>query len=351
MMIGRLERRLIFCDVRNFSSSFTLLSTTHMYTAEHSIECPICYDDCKGVRLLNCGHDFCETCITTHVRMKVKRGEVLPSQLRCPMPECLAEIHPSDVLLALQDEKQRDRYHRLTVQKFVDNDDEAACCPTAGCEYKFWFDATYRKLDCPSCSKVYCVSCRSDWHEGKTCEEFRAEQKVDSDDEEFQKYVNTKKLKQCPKCKHWIERTQGCDAMTCRCGLVFCYNCGGCRKFGKNKDIDKICRCGNDRLLAAHETPEVLFLPEQQRRRQHNWTFNEHRRQQIFRAREVRLRMEQESRADRNRRLRRKAKEQVKKLRREGGPCPRSRRRKCDATCKICKGSGYVEPEWAVDLI
>ena len=38
---------------------------------------------------------------------------------------------------------------------------------------------------------------------------FRAEQKVDSDDEDFQKYVNTKKLKQCPKCKHWIERTQG----------------------------------------------------------------------------------------------------------------------------------------------
>ena len=136
--------------------------------------------------------------------------------------------------------------------------------------------------------------------------------------------------------------------MTCRCGLIFCYNCGGCRKSEKNRDIDKICKCGNETLLHAHEEPGLLILPAAARR-QHNWMYNQTRQEQIFRARQVRI--DQESRADRNRRLRRKAKAEVKKLRREGGPCPRSRRRNCDQTCKICKGTGYVEPEWAADLI
>ena len=133
----------------------------------YTFQCSICFDDVeksskKGVRLLNCGHDFCETCIVTHIQMKVERGEVLPSQLRCPIPKC-RDVHPSDVLLALKTEKQRDRFHRLTIQKFVDNDKESACCP--GCEYKFWFDTSCRKLECPCCTKTYCISCRLDWHE------------------------------------------------------------------------------------------------------------------------------------------------------------------------------------------
>ena len=30
----------------------------------------------------------------------------------------------------------------------------------------------------------------------------------------------------CPKCQHVLERTQGCDHMTCRCGAQFCFVCG-----------------------------------------------------------------------------------------------------------------------------
>ena len=30
----------------------------------------------------------------------------------------------------------------------------------------------------------------------------------------------------CPKCQHVLERTKGCDHMTCRCGAQFCFVCG-----------------------------------------------------------------------------------------------------------------------------
>lgn len=35
------------------------------------------------------------------------------------------------------------------------------------------------------------------------------------------------KFKQCPKCKFWVERIEGCSSMACRCGHEFCYDCGG----------------------------------------------------------------------------------------------------------------------------
>lgn len=35
------------------------------------------------------------------------------------------------------------------------------------------------------------------------------------------------KFKQCPFCRFWVEKTEGCDHMRCRCGKEFCYKCGG----------------------------------------------------------------------------------------------------------------------------
>jgi hypothetical protein len=52
----------------------------------------------------------------------------------------------------------------------------------------------------------------------------------------FQEFVKGAKFKQCPFCKFWVEKTEGCDHMRCRCGKEFCYKCGGvyracdCRK-------------------------------------------------------------------------------------------------------------------------
>lgn len=45
-------------------------------------------------------------------------------------------------------------------------------------------------------------------------------------DKEFYKFVKGKLFKQCPFCKMWVEKTMGCNHMSCRCGKDFCYLCG-----------------------------------------------------------------------------------------------------------------------------
>jgi len=63
------------------------------------------------------------------------------------------------------------------------------------------------------------------------------------------------RLRQCPKCKFWVEKTDGCDAMHCRCNLVFCYQCGGCLQA---KPGLKKCECeGVAELLRYHEQQGV----------------------------------------------------------------------------------------------
>ena len=47
------------------------------------------------------------------------------------------------------------------------------------------------------------------------------------EDSTFEKFAAGQKFKQCNVCRFWVEKSLGCDHMTCRCGNEFCYKCGG----------------------------------------------------------------------------------------------------------------------------
>jgi hypothetical protein len=60
-----------------------------------------------------------------------------------------------------------------------------------------------------------------------SCAEYRISNTFSQDDKKFEEFVRGAKFKQCPKCKFWVERVEGCSTMSCRCGVEFCYDCGG----------------------------------------------------------------------------------------------------------------------------
>ncbi|XP_059589459.1 E3 ubiquitin-protein ligase RNF217 isoform X2 [Alligator mississippiensis] len=99
------------------------------------------------------------------------------------------------------------------------------CCKKAVCQ-----DCLSRylgsQIQCPSCQFVWCFKCHSPWHEGVNCKEYKKGDKLlrhwASEIEHGQR--NAQK---CPKCKIHIQRTEGCDHMTCsQCNTNFCYRCG-----------------------------------------------------------------------------------------------------------------------------
>ncbi|XP_058591133.1 E3 ubiquitin-protein ligase RNF217 isoform X2 [Panthera onca] len=99
------------------------------------------------------------------------------------------------------------------------------CCKKAVCEecLKVYLSS---QIQCPTCQFVWCFKCHSPWHEGVSCKEYKKGDKLlrhwASEIEHGQR--NAQK---CPKCKIHIQRTEGCDHMTCsQCNTNFCYRCG-----------------------------------------------------------------------------------------------------------------------------
>uniref|UniRef100_A0A7S3JR51 RBR-type E3 ubiquitin transferase n=1 Tax=Aureoumbra lagunensis TaxID=44058 RepID=A0A7S3JR51_9STRA len=259
--------------------------------------CPICFCETEkeeAVSLRLCGCVFCQECITMYVRGKVKEGEVLPAKLSCPAliqnKQCNVPLHQRDVHALLRnhnkdsdckEESEVARYERLLLARTVElNSDQFACCPTAGCDFLFAYDREHRKLECPRCNKSFCLICRvAPWHTGMRCEEYQTNivqgssnhgNQISPEDVEFAKFSKSHKLKQCPKCNHWIEKNGGCMAMHCRCGLVFCYRCGGGTQNAINSGLTiDLCKCnGGQYYLDAHERSTVnhnLISHEQHR--------------------------------------------------------------------------------------
>ncbi|XP_044780381.2 probable E3 ubiquitin-protein ligase RNF217 isoform X2 [Bubalus bubalis] len=99
------------------------------------------------------------------------------------------------------------------------------CCKKAVCEecLRVYLSS---QIQCPTCQFVWCFKCHSPWHEGVNCKEYKKGDKLlrhwASEIEHGQR--NAQK---CPKCKIHIQRTEGCDHMTCsQCNTNFCYRCG-----------------------------------------------------------------------------------------------------------------------------
>ena len=44
--------------------------------------------------------------------------------------------------------------------------------------------------------------------------------------DEIEDWLKESKAMKCPKCKFYVEKTEGCNHMTCKCSTEFCYLCG-----------------------------------------------------------------------------------------------------------------------------
>ncbi|KAI3891574.1 hypothetical protein MKX03_033121 [Papaver bracteatum] len=63
--------------------------------------------------------------------------------------------------------------------------------------------------NCPNCKKLFCFHCM-----------------VSFNDVLFMEMVKRKRLVRCPNCFRYVEHTEGCASIKCRCKTKFCYKCG-----------------------------------------------------------------------------------------------------------------------------
>ncbi|CAI2368115.1 unnamed protein product [Moneuplotes crassus] len=190
-------------------------------------DCPICYDsiEIKDLVLTECGHMYHAECFEMYIRSKV---EVKAFPINCPSLGCMKKLPESDIR-EVCDEKLYQKYERFEFEHFVEqNPDLYHFCPTPDCQYVFECDITTGpyKHDCKMCSETYCLKCKEKWHQGLTCEELKEIKESSPEDYDVIKVIRGSLFQRCTKCRFWVEKSEGCNHITCRCGYEFCYICG-----------------------------------------------------------------------------------------------------------------------------
>lgn len=84
-----------------------------------------------------------------------------------------------------------------------------------------------RRMVCGKCLTTFCGLCRGPWevgskcHHGKSCAKFSRH----IPDRDYAFVAQLADTRSCPGCTLRTERTEGCNHMTCPCGVEWCYVC------------------------------------------------------------------------------------------------------------------------------
>ncbi|GAV61615.1 IBR domain-containing protein [Cephalotus follicularis] len=203
--------------------------------------CDICVERKESDRMFNidgCVHSYCSNCVSKHVAAKIQDNITI---VTCPGLNCKAVL-------------ERDTCGPVLSKEVLDQWNDALCkelisaspkiyCPFKDCSAMLMNDSegeVIKESECPFCHRLFCAECQVPWHPGVKCEDYQRlnEDERGRDDLMMRDLAKQKKWSRCPKCKFYVERTEGCPHITCRCKFQFCYGCesewslnhGGCRK-------------------------------------------------------------------------------------------------------------------------
>nr|XP_028964282.1 uncharacterized protein LOC103444043 isoform X1 [Malus domestica] len=194
------------------------------------ILCEICVEMIEVDEMFQnegCVHSFCSDCITKHVASKIQANIHIVS---CPGLDCRAVLE-LDACMPILPKEVIERWNDALCEAMVLGA-QRLYCPFSDCSTVLMIDnegeEAVRVSECPICHRLFCARCQVPWHPGVDCEEYRRlnEDERGRADLMVKELAKQKKWKRCPRCKYYVEKTQGCLHITCRCQYQFCYGCG-----------------------------------------------------------------------------------------------------------------------------
>ncbi|XP_062198573.1 E3 ubiquitin-protein ligase RSL1-like isoform X2 [Phragmites australis] len=190
--------------------------------------CPICMESMPGASkfsISSCGHAFCWSCIVQYIATKI--GEKIV-HVNCPGLSC------EDGFIELEDCRD------IIPLELFNKWDFTLCesvlgatrfyCPFSDCSAALFVEegeGGIAEAECPHCHRLFCARCMVPWHDGVGCEEFQelGEDERGREDVMVKRLAGEKRWQRCPQCRMYVEKSEGCMFMKCRCGYCFCYAC------------------------------------------------------------------------------------------------------------------------------
>ena len=221
--------------------------------AESFFDCEICFTSVPGSkcrRVEPCSHTHCRECLSMYVTTKIASGEVI--KIGCPSNSCEESLSLS-LIQDLVSPGVFERFDRILLQKTIDKMSDVVYCPRPSCRCVTLIEEDEENMAlCPRCCFSFCVLCKRSWHGVEPCKllptDLRALREawdtLGSDARKemelqygkaklakaFQEYDSVQWLgsnsRKCPNCQAKIEKSLGCNKMTCtHCNSHFCWLC------------------------------------------------------------------------------------------------------------------------------
>eukprot|EP00731_Ephydatia_muelleri_P022786 Em0015g369a len=192
-------------------------------------QCIVCLSDSFTITTRPCcSKRVCVDCMTAMACLAVTEGKV---HITCPNTKCDKALTDREIVRFIgNDADLKNRYDRFRLDYVQDGNKKTCprCCLITEHRLprKFRLKESDVKLKCTSCDLEWCFKCHAPWHEGMTCKAFK------TGEQQFHEWTEGRvrlvpNCQKCPICTVFIERSTGCNHMTCkRCGTEFCYLCG-----------------------------------------------------------------------------------------------------------------------------
>ncbi|KAL1762419.1 RWD domain-containing protein [Schizophyllum commune] len=236
--------------------------------SSNSYPCAVCLTSLKGANCLRlaCNHIFCRACLEDFWKLCIAEGDV--GRVGCPDPACVKdnrEAEEEEVARVVTAEELA-RWRWLREKRDLEKDPTIIHCPIATCQRaipkpKDILDPSSgwdRFRSCPSCSFCFCAFCKRTWHGPITHCPISVSEKIVREYLELpegspertalerkygkgtitklvatwenelanQKWIQDSTMA-CPGCRVNVEKSLGCNHMTCsKCSQHFCYRCG-----------------------------------------------------------------------------------------------------------------------------
>ena len=165
---------------------------------------------------IECFHGFCDSCYKDYFKEKIINNDV--EYIKCPKNGCDTILNDNFIQNHLLDDiPLLEKYIKFKQRKQLAKDPNIQLCPHPNCESYANKNPKSLFVTCLEGHK-FCFNCLKDWHESEKC-------KIEND-EKFENWRNSRKVKRCPNCKYFIEKNEGCNHMTCRnCKYEWCWIC------------------------------------------------------------------------------------------------------------------------------
>ncbi|KAH7103987.1 hypothetical protein BKA62DRAFT_615521 [Auriculariales sp. MPI-PUGE-AT-0066] len=189
------------------------------------IVCQICFDAPSAPRTLLCGHAYCTGCLR-HLFGSASDASAFPLR-------CVGDNAQCTTLFSLAMAREFltqeifDNTLALAFSAHIDSHSkDFRPCTTPDCNQIYRPQTTAQALCCPSCYSTLCAQCGEEDHDGMTCEDARLSGSKDEQERLTEEYLGGQRtIKRCPSCKTPIIKSEGCNHMTCKCGVHFCWRC------------------------------------------------------------------------------------------------------------------------------